>query len=161
MTWIVAGIRWIMLVSGVLTSTMFYAALAPEAALRSTFGEALQGPLAEIVVRNWGALIGLVGAMLIYGAYSPAARPLVLTIAGLSKLVFIGLVLSQGERYLGSAGLPVVIDLVCVVLYGAYLLAVGGRAVDDACRANRGCSEAAGHDRMRSGEEDAPSRDSA
>jgi len=39
MTWIVANIKWIMIVSGVLTATMIYAAIAPEAALRSTFGE--------------------------------------------------------------------------------------------------------------------------
>ena len=102
MNFIIAKIKWIMLVSGVLTCTMFYAAIAPQAALRGTFGETLQGPLAEIVVRNWGVLITLVGAMLIYGAYHAAVRPLVLTVAGLSKLVFIVLVLAQGSRYLGS-----------------------------------------------------------
>ena len=83
MNWIVAKIKWIMLVSGALTCTMIYAAIAPQAALRSSFGAALDGPLAEIVVRNWGALIALVGAMLIYGAFNPATRPLVLTIAGI------------------------------------------------------------------------------
>jgi len=61
MKWIVARIKWIMLVSGALTCTMLYAAIAPQAALRATFGETLEGPPAEIVVRNWGALIGLVG----------------------------------------------------------------------------------------------------
>ena len=39
MNWIVAKIEWIMLVSGALTCTMLYAAIAPQAALRSTFGE--------------------------------------------------------------------------------------------------------------------------
>ena len=53
MTRIVPHIRWIMLVSGVLTATMIYAAIAPEAALRATFGETLDGPLAQVVVRNW------------------------------------------------------------------------------------------------------------
>ena len=96
MTVIVDKIKWIMLVAGVLTCTMIYAAIAPQAALRGTFGETLQGPLADIVVRNWGVLITLVGAMLIYGAYRPAVRPLVLMVAGLSKLVFI--VLGAGAR---------------------------------------------------------------
>jgi hypothetical protein len=50
---IVANIKWIMLVSGVLTCTMLYAAIAPQAALRGNFGETLEGPLAEVVVRNW------------------------------------------------------------------------------------------------------------
>ena len=85
MSWIVVNIHRIMIVSGVLTMTMVYAALAPEAALRSTFGESVSGPVADIVVRNWGALIALVGAMLIYGARKPAVRPMALTLAGASK----------------------------------------------------------------------------
>lgn len=124
MTWIVPNIRWIMLISGALTSTMIYAAVAPEAALRSTFGETLDGPLAQIVVRNWGALITLVGGMLIYGAFDPPARPLVLIVAGVSKAIFIALVLSQGGRYLGQqAGVAIGIDLVMVALFAWYLVA--------------------------------------
>ncbi len=113
-----------MLTAGVLTSTMVYAAIAPQTALQSTFGERLAGPVAEIVVRNWGAPIGLVGAMLIYGAYHPSSRRLVLTVAGLSKVVFIGLVLSHGTRYLShQAGVAVGVDSLFVVLFGAYLVA--------------------------------------
>lgn len=124
MNWIVTRIKVIMLIAGVLTSTMLYAAVAPQAALESTFGEGVDGPVAEIVVRNWGALIGLVGAMLIYGAYHPPSRQLVLTVAGLSKVVFIGLVLSHGARYLGhQAGIAVVVDSLFVLLFGAYLVA--------------------------------------
>jgi hypothetical protein len=117
MTWIVANIRWIMIVSGVLTARMVYAALAPQAALNSTFGETLDGPLAEIVVRNWGALIAMVGGMLLYGAFHPVSRTLILIVAAASKGTFIGLVLSQGERYLGhQAGIAVGIDLVMIVI---------------------------------------------
>ena len=126
MTRIVPHIRWIMLVSGVLTATMIYAAIAPEAALRATFGETLDGPLAQVVVRNWGALIALVGGMLIYGAFDPPARPLILVVAGVSKAVFIGLVLSQGARYLAQqAAVAIAVDLVMVALFAWYLLAAG------------------------------------
>jgi hypothetical protein len=127
------GIKWVMLVSGVLTCTMLYAAFAPQAALRSTFGETIEGPLADVVVRNWGALIGLVGGMLTYGAFVPAVRPLVLVVAGVSKLVFIGLVLAHGERYLGRAGVAVVFDFVMVILYAGYLVATR-RAPRDGAR---------------------------
>lgn len=123
MNLVAANIKWIMLVSGALTCTMVYAAIAPQAALRATFGETLEGPVAEIVVRNWGALIGLMGAMLIWGAFNPHVRSLVLTIAGASKLVFIVLVLSHGGRYLGhQAGIAIAIDLVWVALFACYLL---------------------------------------
>ena len=124
MAWIRRNIRWIMIASGVLTTTMLKAALAPDVALRSTFGESLSGPLAEIVVRNWGVLITVVGAMLIYGAYRPESRPLVLTVAILTKSVFIALVLAQGGRYLGQqAGIAIAIDAVWVVLFACYLAA--------------------------------------
>ncbi|MFO1321593.1 MAG: hypothetical protein U1F52_18440 [Burkholderiales bacterium] len=126
MNWIVPRIKWVMLVSGVLTCTMIHAAIAPQAALRSTFGASLDGPLAEIVVRNWGALIALVGAMLIYGAFHPPVRALVLTVAGLSKLTFIVLLLLYGAQYLTrQAGISIAVDLLMVVLFAFYL--VGAR----------------------------------
>lgn len=53
------NMKWIMLVSGVLTCTMIYAAIDPRAAVLSMFGETLEGPLAEIMVRNWGVLVAL------------------------------------------------------------------------------------------------------
>jgi len=120
---VVAGnIKWIMLVSGLLTSTMFYAAIAPQAALLSTFGESIDGPVADVVVRNWGALIGLIGMMLLYGAFTPSSRPLTLTVAGLSKVVYISLVLAHGARFLSAqAGVSVAVDAVMVLLFVTYL----------------------------------------
>ena len=124
MNWIIINMKWIMLVSGTLTCTMIYAALAPQAALQGTFGDALEGPIAEIVVRNWGVLIGLMGAMLIYGAFHPSLRPLILTVAGLSKLTFILLILSLGRQFLSNqAGVAVVSDLIQIALFCSYLLA--------------------------------------
>lgn len=124
MPWIVRNITWIMSISGILTASMIYAAIAPGAALSSTFGETLDGPLADVIVRNWGALIALVGGMLIYGAMQPAVRPLVLIVAGASKAVFIGLVLLHGERYMtGQAGIAVIVDAAMIILFAWYLYA--------------------------------------
>ena len=114
-----------MIVSGFLTLTMVYAAIAPEAALRSTFGESVTGPVADVVVRNWGALIALMGAMLIYGARKPALRPMTLVVAGASKAIFIALVLSHGGRFLThQAGIAILVDLVWVVVFAAYLFTI-------------------------------------
>ncbi len=122
MNWIVTKIKWIMLVSGVLTCTLFYAAISPQAALRSTFGDSLEGQLAEIIVRNWGALITLVGVMQIYGAFNPPLRRFVLVIACVSKLTFISLVLIYGRQYLGQAWLAIAIDSVMVILFIIYMI---------------------------------------
>lgn len=132
MQWIIARIKWIMLVSGALTCTMLFAAIAPQAALRTTFGPVLEGPVAEIVVRNWGALIALIGALLIYGAFNPPSRRLILTVATISKLIFMLLVVTYGREYLGKAGIALAVDLIAVALFAAYLAAdrrpvAGGR----------------------------------
>jgi hypothetical protein len=125
-----ANIKWIMLVSGLLTCTMFYAAIAPQASLRSTFGEGVEGAVAEIVVRNWGALIGIVGVLLIYGAFNPPLRPVALSVAGVSKIVFIGLVLTLGRQYLGKAGVAIVVDAIMVAIFAVYLLSPGSSKPD-------------------------------
>jgi hypothetical protein len=118
-----AGIKWIMLVAGALTCTMALAAIMPQTALLSMFGETVDGPLADIVVRNWGVLVTLVGAMLIWGALYPPVRNMALFVAGASKIAFIVLVLWHGGRYLGrQAGIAIAIDLVWVVLFAWYLL---------------------------------------
>ena len=86
--------------------------------LRSTFGETLSGPLAEIVVRNWGA-------MLIARAFNPPVRSFAVVVAGTGKLVFIAFVLSHGGHYCGhQSGLAIVIDLAWVVLFAWYLSGV-------------------------------------
>lgn len=124
-------VKWALIVSGVLTLTMVYAAIAPQASVRSTFGTSLDGPVADIIVRNWGALIAMVGAMLIYAAYEPAVRPLVLTVAGASKVIFIGLVLAHGNRFLGEqVAIAVVVDSVMVVFFAVCLMKVRGAAVE-------------------------------
>ena len=128
MRWLNSQIRWIMLISGALTCTMFQAMIAPQSVLQRNFGQVLEGPVAGIVVRNWGALIGLVGLMLIYGAFTPAVRGLVLTIAAVSKVIFISLVLTVGPEFLNQGvRIAVVVDTVCVLLFALLLLPSGRR----------------------------------
>jgi hypothetical protein len=121
-----------MIVSGVLTCTMFYAAIAPVASQLSNFGEALDGPLAQILVRSWGVLIGLVGVMLIYGAFSEANRRMALLVAGASKIAFIALVLGYGRQFLQfQVGTAIAVDAIMVLLFAIYLIATrnaGARA---------------------------------
>ena len=62
--------------------------------------------------------------MLIYGAFNPRSRPLILTVAGVSKLIFITLILVYGRQYLGQqAGVAIAIDSVMILLFVCYLLA--------------------------------------
>jgi hypothetical protein len=118
-----SNFKWVMFASGLLTCTMLQALIVPHASLQSNFGQSLEGNLSEIIVRNWGALIGLIGMMLIYGAFMEPVRRFVLVIAGSSKIIFILLVLSSNESYMGfGAGTAVIVDSIMVVSYIAYLL---------------------------------------
>lgn len=112
----------VMVVSGLLTLTMLYAAIAPVAAVEASFGETPEGAFASIIVPNWGILIGLMGALLIYGAFKPSARKLALVVAGASKVAFVALILAQGDRYMGGLGIAVAVDSVMVVLFAAYVI---------------------------------------
>jgi len=117
-------IKWLMLLSGVLTCTMVYAAFDPEAALLYTFGASISGPLAEVIVRNWGVLVFLIGAMLIYGAFNPVHRSLIIIVATISKVTFISLVVTIGSQYLNKAGIAIAFDWVIVLLFLLYLVGV-------------------------------------
>ena len=104
---------------------IFLSTISPSAGLLNTFGETLADtPIMHIVVRNWGALIGLIGGMLIYGAFNPINRSFILAVAAISKMIFISLVLVYGSQYLAKAGIAVVFDSIVVLLYIAYLVSV-------------------------------------
>lgn len=112
----------VMVVAGLLTLTMLYAALSPAAAIQSFFGETPEGAMASVVVPNWGVLIGLMGALLLYGAFHAPSRKLALVVAGASKIAFIALVLMQGDRYLAGLQTVVIVDSVMVVLFAIYIV---------------------------------------
>lgn len=119
---IVTQFKWVMLLGGLITMTMLQAAIAPRAAFRMMFGDEPQDPLALLLARNWGVLIFLTGAMLVWGAFHPDVRPLVLVVAGSSKLTFIGLVLSH-PPYRAKALVALIVDGLLVALFAAYLVA--------------------------------------
>lgn len=112
-----------MFLAGLLTCSMLLALVAPQTSLKSNFGVTLEGPVAEIIVRNWGALVGLIGIMLIYGAFVASVRRFCVCIAAISKATFIILVLLSGKQYLGfGVGTAIIVDSIAVVLFIAYLL---------------------------------------
>ena len=54
-------------------------------------------------------------------AFKPLHRSLVLVVASISKIVFIGLVLTIGNQYLAKAGVTIAIDSVVVIIFFIYL----------------------------------------
>jgi hypothetical protein len=116
--------KWVMLVFGTLTFTMLYGLIAPQAALESMFGTTFDGVLETIVVRSWSALVGLMGAALIYGAYSEKNRIFSISIVAFSKVVFVSLMLLYGQEFLGKAGMAIIMDCIFIIFSGLYLIAM-------------------------------------
>jgi len=116
--------KWIMALCGLLTCSMFLGLFSPEASLQMNFGEVpSSSPYENIIVRNWSALLGLTGIMLLYGAFKPSVRSYSLVIAGISKVIFITLVLTFGSQYLShQVGTAVIVDSIMVILFILYLI---------------------------------------
>ena len=124
MDFIIKNIKWVMLVSGVLTITMFYGLFAPQAVLESMFGVSFDGTLESIIIRSWCALVGLIGAILIYGALNDKSRVFSISVATVSKVIFVSLVMIYGQEFLGKAGPAIVMDCITIALTVLYLIAL-------------------------------------
>lgn len=112
-----------MLLCGLLTCTMFIGLFSPSASLQSNFGENLVTGPENIVVRGWSALIGLMGVMLIYGAFKIKSRNFSLIIVGVSKVIFIANILLFGRQYLEfGLGISVIVDSLMIAIFIIYLV---------------------------------------
>ena len=123
------NIKWLMIVIGLITCTMIYPAIAPQAGLANTFGASLDGNLANLVVRSWGLLITITGALLVYGALYPVHRKLVMVAACFSKVWFVYLVLTMGQAHHATAMPAVIFDSVAVFIFLVYI--VTGKPTSD------------------------------
>lgn len=124
MIFIVENIQWIMLISGIATCTMVYAVFFPAKALQTTFGESPSHPVTDLLVRSWGALVALIGVMLIYAAMEPNSRELAAVIAGSSKIVWCILFITFGRAYLSKGAGVVGFDLVVGLTLLSYFFAM-------------------------------------
>ena len=118
---IVRNIKWIMLVAGAVTCTTVFAVIAPQDALAGMFGTGLTEPLADLLVRSWGLLVTIMGALLIYGAFKEDSRMLCAVTAGGSKLGFLLLILLFGTEYLDTPWITVAFDSIVVLALATYV----------------------------------------
>lgn len=115
-------IKWIMLVSGLLTATMLYGLFAPQDALVSMFGVSFDGELQNIIIRSWSALVGLMGLMLVYGFFNSGVRGFSIAVVAISKFVFVMLILLYGESVIAQLTAAIVMDAAVVGLAVVYFL---------------------------------------
>jgi hypothetical protein len=122
MNLIVKNIKWIMLFAGLVTCTTVIAVFSPQETMISMFGTHLTEPLANLVVRSWGFLVSIMGALLIYGAFNEDARMLCAITTCISKMGFLLLILIFGADYIDTLWVTVLFDSLVVSILAAYIL---------------------------------------
>lgn len=121
MAFIADNIFWILLVSGVITSSMLVAVVAPRLVFQQFFGTILDGPLGNAIMRNWGLVIGMSGLLLIYAAYDETVRTPIMLFSIVGKLFFSVQVFAAGSALKAARG-GALIDLVIGLVFCAYLI---------------------------------------
>jgi hypothetical protein len=111
-----------MLSAGLVTCTTLAAVFSPQETLISMFGANLTEPLADLVVRSWGLLVFIMGALLIYGAFDEESRMLCVITAGISKIGFLLLISIFATNYIKTLWVSVVFDLVVVFVLALYVV---------------------------------------
>jgi len=119
---LITNIHWVMLAGGLITSSMVLAVVAPRYLFRTMFAATAEGPLGDLLARNWGVLITLTAGMLFWGAYHPEVRDMVLVVVAISKIAFVTLIL-RVPAFRKKAVIPIVVDLALSALFLAYVLA--------------------------------------
>ncbi len=113
-----------MMISGALTATMFYGLFAPQEAVESMFGVSFSGPLETLIIRSWSSLVGLIGLVLLYGAFNEKYRVFCISVAAFSKLIFVTLVLIYGQAFLATAAPAIIMDCLVIILTLSFLVSV-------------------------------------
>lgn len=117
-----AHIEWILFITGLATACAAVMSLAPVPVMKLLFGQAPADALGLLIVRHWGLLVGLVGALLVYAAYHAEVRVPILSVAIVEKAAFaLGMFLSPWRRR------PIVLiaalaDAGMAALYTMYLI---------------------------------------
>jgi hypothetical protein len=70
------------------------------------------------------SLIGLIGIVLLYGAFNERYRVFCISIAAFSKVVFVTLVLIYGQAFLATAAPAIVMDCLVILLTLSFLVSV-------------------------------------
>jgi hypothetical protein len=94
-----AHIEVILLLTGLATAGALVLFLAPVTMLKLLFGQAPSDALSLLLARQWGLLVCLVGALLMYAAYHAEVRVPTLIVAIVEKVAFaLGVSISPFHR---------------------------------------------------------------
>ena len=113
---------WIVRASGVVTAGAGLAALlAPRPFLRFGFGVESSQSSMTLFVRHWGALLSVMGALIVYSMGAPTVRTPILVAAAVEKSAFALLIFLGPMRRTNVMTAAAIGDGLFGILYVAYL----------------------------------------
>jgi hypothetical protein len=117
-----SSIGLILVGSGAVTAAAGLTALLfPSALLRLAFRVEISDEAVVVVVRHWGVLLFVIGALIVYTAHDPTARTPVLIVAAVEKLAFGALMVFGRPKRTAAITAAAATDGVFAILYVAYL----------------------------------------
>src|SRR5258708_3779595 len=116
-----AHIDLILLLTGLATTGALVLCLWPTTTMKLMFGQSPSDALSLLIVRHWGLLVGMVGALLIHAADHAEIRGPTLIVAIVEKAVFALGIFCSPFRRRPIAFVMAAADSSMAVVYLAYL----------------------------------------
>jgi hypothetical protein len=112
----------ILMVTGVLTGLPILQFFFPVQMLKYLNRLTINDEVGLFYARHWGLLAFCIGALLVYAATHPEIRAPIMLFAALEKWGMVALAVMHWKRpYTQGLRLAALFDLICMLLYGAYL----------------------------------------
>ena len=109
--------------TGAITAAMLAQFLAPKAFLSGICKIEISDEASLFFARHWGLLAFVVGGLLMYAGGHPELRFAVVLAALIEKAGFAAFVIRDfGRPYARGLRVAAMFDVICVLLYGVYLL---------------------------------------
>lgn len=119
---ITAHISAVLYVTGAITALPLFQFLFPAPVLKRFSQLEIKDEAGLFFARHWGLLVFCIGALLIYAAGHAEAREPIMLFALIEKLGLLVLMAAHWKRpYVKGLRGAAAFDLVCSLLYGAYL----------------------------------------
>lgn len=119
---IVQYIDTILLVIGLMTSSLILQAFAPQFALSAFFGKHVNDPYTLFLARSAGIPIAMIGMLLVWASFDEIVRTPIVVAAVIGKGLFFATIFSNWQVTGKGYALTVVVDGLSILLLLAYLV---------------------------------------
>ncbi|MEN8722247.1 MAG: hypothetical protein ABF335_05100 [Alphaproteobacteria bacterium] len=120
----IENFHWVLYITGAFTLLPLLGFFNPAQAMQGTFGREPADDIERLVMRHWGLLVGMAGALLIWAGFEEAYRTPILLFAAIEKIAIVFMIFSIRDKLQGTQAPGIMVaDSVMAALYVIYLIA--------------------------------------